>query len=118
MKRPASPTGGSTLMLALWALILLSAVLFAWIQRVNQGIDGVLDANRGMEARAMAHSGLAVGLHPGVALHSPNLNNRFERDRAFHVTIQSEGARLNLNYLLAGGDPARGAQIRSPGLGL
>ena len=107
MKRPSSHTGGSTLMLALWALVLLSAVLFAWIERVNQGIDGVQEANRGLEARAMAHSGLAVGMHPTIARNSPNLSSRFEHDRAFHVTIQSEGGRLNLNYLLAGGDPAR-----------
>lgn len=107
MKRPTSHTGGSTLMLALWALILLSVVLFAWIERVDRGIDDVREANRGLEARAMAHSGLAVGLHPNIALNSPNLSNRFERDRAYHVTIQSEGGRLNINYLLAGGDQAR-----------
>ena len=106
MRRPASQTGGSTLMLALWALILLSAILFAWIEREDRSIDGVREANRGLEARAMAHSGLAVGLHPDIARNSPNLDNRFGQDRAYHVTIQSEGGRLNLNYLLAGGDPA------------
>ena len=106
MKSRASSTGGSTLMLALWALILLSAILFAWIEREDRSIDGVREANRGLEARAMAHSGLAVGLHPDIAFNSPNLDNHFDRDRSYHVTIHSEGGRLNLNYMLAGGDPA------------
>jgi hypothetical protein len=94
-------------MLALWALVLLSAILFAWIVRINEGIDGVQQANRSLEARAMAHSGLAVAMHPGVTKTSPHLNNRFDHGRSYRVTIESEGGRLNLNYLLAGGDPAR-----------
>jgi len=107
MKRPASHNSGSMLMLAVWALLLISAVVFAWIKVIDHGIDGVSRANRGMEARALAHSGLAVALHPAVTRFSPHLNASFDRDRSYRVTIESEGARLNLNYLLAGGDPVK-----------
>lgn len=108
MKRPSSfPTRGSTLMLALWALIILSAIVFAWVERIDREIDAVQAANRSLEARAMAHSGLAVGLHPAIAINSPNLENRFDGDRSYQVTIESEGGRINLNYLLAGEDPAK-----------
>jgi len=108
MKRSSfRSTGGSTLMLVLWALIVLSAVVFGWVKVIDRGIDSVNDANRGMEARALAHSGIAVALHPGVSLKSPHLNGIFERDSSYHVTIESEGSRLNLNYLLSGADPAK-----------
>ena len=60
----------------------------------------------------MAHSGLAVGLHPSIAVNSQNLHNRFDQDRAYDVTIGSEGGRLNLNYLVAGGNPARLAFLK------
>lgn len=95
------------LMLAVWALLLISAVVFAWVKVIDHGIDAVSRANRGMEARALAHSGLAVALHPGVEKNSPHLTASLGRDRAYRVSIESEGARLNLNYLLAGGDPAK-----------
>lgn len=107
MKHPASRSRGSTLMLALWALILISAVVFAWVKWIDRSIDAVCEANRGMEARALAHSGMAVAMHPGVGRKSPYLTAQFERDQSYKVTIESEGGRLNLNYLLAGGDPAK-----------
>jgi len=107
MKRCSSHACGSTLMLVLWALILLSAVIFAWVRVIDGGIDVVNAANRGMEARALAHSGLAVALHSGVTINSPHLRSSFDGQHSYRVTIESEGARLNLNYFLAGGDPAK-----------
>jgi len=86
---------------------LISAVVFAWVKVIDRGIDTVNRANRGLEAHALAHSGLAVALHPGVTRKSPHLNATFERDRAYRVTIESEGARVNLNYFLAGNDLAK-----------
>ncbi len=107
MKPPRGSTRASTLMLALWALILLSAVVFAWVQWVGQDIGAMNDANRGLEARAMAHTGLAVALHPGVGRASPLLSASFAHHQSYRVIIESEGGRLNLNYLLAGADPQK-----------
>ena len=74
---------------------------------IDLGIENISRANRGMEARALAHSGLAVALHPDVTQYSPHLNASFDLGRSYNVTIKSEGARLNLNYFLAGADPAK-----------
>ena len=113
MKRPTSRSGGSTLLLALWALIVLSAVVFAWVQSIDRGIGELNEANRGMEARGLAHTGMAVALHPGVTRQSAHLRARFEDGRMYAATIQSEGGRLNVNYFLAGGDPAKLAFFKS-----
>lgn len=107
MRRSPTHASGSMLLLAVWALLLLSAVVFAWVKVIDRGIDGVSRANRGLEAHALAHSGLAVALHPEVTRISPHLNASFERDRSYRVTIKSEGARINLNYFLSGADPAK-----------
>lgn len=107
MNRPCLRTRGSTLMLALWALIVLSAVVFAWVQWVSEGIGAMNEANRGLEARALAHSGLAIALHPGVGRASPLLSAQFPHHQSYRVTIESEGGRLNLNYFLAGADPRK-----------
>lgn len=107
MKRQSCATAGSTLMLALWALIVLSAVVFAWVEWIDHTIDGMNDANRGMEARALAHSGLAVAMHPNIGRTSPHLSAQFERNKSYQAVIESEGGRLNINYLLAGADPQK-----------
>ena len=113
MKSPLSlhqdriPSPGSTLLLVLWALMLLSAAVLAWATFVRQGIDRASDANFAMEARALAHSGIAVALHPAVTGTSPLLYGNFENGRSFHATIKSEGGKLNINFLLAGENPAR-----------
>ena len=98
---------GSTLMLAFWALFLLSAVVFAWVRGIDRNIGAQAEANRGMEARALAHSGLAVALHPGVEGNSPHLHAEFSRGQSYRVTMRSEGGRLNVNFLLTGADPAK-----------
>jgi len=53
-----------------------------------------------MEARALASSGLALGLDPQLLKDDPLLSQKPSPGRAFKVMIQSEGARLNLNYIL------------------
>ena len=53
-----SPARGSALILALWALLLLSAAVFAWVKYIDQNIMLSQEANAGLEAKAFAHSGV------------------------------------------------------------
>ncbi|HEV7869221.1 MAG TPA: hypothetical protein VGO90_16150, partial [Chthoniobacteraceae bacterium] len=50
---------GSALLLVLWALLMLSAAVFAFAKWVQQDIVLHGQANREIEARAMAYSGIA-----------------------------------------------------------
>jgi len=112
---PPAPAGfpcrarskGSTMLLALWALLLISAVVLAWSAFIRRGLDRAMEQNFACEARALAHSGVAVALHPAVTGTSPLLHAQFGNERSFNVKIKSEGGRLNLNFLLAGEDPVR-----------
>jgi type II secretory pathway component PulK len=56
-----------------------------------------------MEARALASSGIALGCNPQLLKDDPLLSQKSAPGRQFKVNIESEGARLNLNYLLISG---------------
>ena len=94
-------------MLSLWALVLLSAVIFGWVKLVDRNISTTNEANRGMEALALAHSGVALALHPAIGQKSPELQRKFEHQQSCQVTVASDGGHINLNYILAGADPQK-----------
>ncbi|MEY2526089.1 MAG: ral secretion pathway protein [Verrucomicrobiota bacterium] len=94
-------------MLALWALFLLSALIITWALDIDSRLRLSGSANRILEAEALACSGAEVALHPQIKPDSPNLNHRVPPRGSYEVRITGEGGRLNLNWLVAGEDPAR-----------
>ena len=98
---------GAALLICLWALLLLSAAVLAWAKFIQQGIDEDNNANRGLQAIAMAYSGADVALNPQVTPLTPLLTNDVTPNYGYAVTMAREGGRLNLNYLLAGSRPDR-----------
>jgi Type II secretion system (T2SS), protein K len=98
---------GAALMLALWALFLLSAMVISWAFDIDSRLTLSGDANRGLAAEAMAASGAEVALHPSVKPSSPNLHRALGTRGNYDVRITGEGGRLNLNWLTAGADPIR-----------
>src|ERR1700676_1130408 len=71
-----SKAEGAALMLALWALFLLSALVISWALDIDSRLTLSGNANRVLEAEALACSGAEVALHPLIKLDSPNLNRR------------------------------------------
>ena len=98
---------GAALMLSLWALFLLSAVVITWALDIDARISLSGNANRVMEAEAMACSGTEVALHPAVKAGSAVLRGSFAPNQSYEVRITGEGGRLNINWLLAGENPVR-----------
>ena len=103
---------GSALLLVMWALILLTGAIFAWVAVIQSELALHGEANRDVEARAMAHSGLALALHPLVSLKTPALEEEVAPDLGFKVRIVSEGGRLNINWLLVGEEPRKLAILK------
>jgi len=94
-------------MLALWALFLLSAMVISWALEIDSRLSLSGNANRRLEAEALACSGAEVAMHPNVRPDSPNLSRKIDNRKNYSVRMTGEGGRLNLNWLLAGEDPAR-----------
>lgn len=102
MKLRTHPRDGTALILALWALMLLGGVVFAWVKFIDQEIVLTHEANAGLEATASAHSGVWLALHPLVTRRTPLLETQFDADHGFKVKLVGEGGKLNLNWLLSG----------------
>ena len=92
---------GAALMLALWALFLLSAMVISWALDIGSRFAISGNANRVVEATAMACSGAEIALHPLVKPDSPILRGGLAPGQSFEARITGEGGRLNLNWLVA-----------------
>ena len=102
--RTSPNSRASVLIIVIWALILLAAAVLTWANLIHQDIQFAGRENRELEAKAMAHSGLAIALHPLVSRKTPLLEEQFSEDLGFRVKIIGEGGKLNINWLLAGED--------------
>lgn len=107
MKTRGDKKAGAALMLSLWALFLLSAMVISWALDINGQITISSAANRLFEAEALACSGAEIALHPAVKPGSSALHGSFARAQRYDVRITGEGGRLNLNWIVAGENPAR-----------
>jgi hypothetical protein len=93
---------GAAIMLALWALFVLSAMIISWALDVNTTLTNSGYANRSLEAIAMASSGVDVALHPSVEPGWPVLKGRFGSNQGYEARITGEAGRINLNWIVAG----------------
>ena len=103
---------GAALMLALWALFLLSAMVIAWTLDIDSRLTLSGNASRVVEAEAMASSGAEVALSPTVETGSSVLHGSLGRNQTYEARIIGEGGRLNLNWILSGENPQRLAILR------
>lgn len=112
MKIPTSKLrSGAALMLALWALFLLSAMVISWALDINSRLAVSGNASRVLDAEAMASSGADVALaevaRPSPAPSSPNLHKQLDHREGYDVQMRGECGRLNLKFLTLGEDPAK-----------
>ena len=98
---------GAAMLLAMWALFVLSGAVLVWASYIRQTIAVSGENYNDTEARTMAHSGIALALHPLVNKETPALTMDSEKDPGFRVRIISEGAKLNVNFLFGGEDPRK-----------
>ena len=60
----------------------------------------------------MAASGAEVAITPTIKPNSPNLEGKFGPRQSYSARITGEGGRLNINWLVAGENPARIEMLR------
>ena len=97
---PSTRRRGSALILVLWCLLLLGMAVFSVIEMVELSVEHTSNDERALDARGLALSGLAIGLNPQILKDDPLLFQKPVADQQYKVTLESAGARLNLNYVL------------------
>src|SRR5947208_17102677 len=93
---------GAAIMLALWALFLLSALVISWALDIDSRLSLSGEGTRMLRAEAVACSGAEVALHPAVTPGSSNLSGELDDGAKYEAPLTGEGGRLNLNGLLGG----------------
>lgn len=89
-------------MLVLWAMALLSVMILTWSELVNFRLERFNLQGDRTKARFAALSGVQLALNQQVPEKSELFQNQeIEPNLSFNVVIESEGGRLNLNYLIA-----------------
>ena len=107
-----SKSRGAALLLSLWALFLLAALVMSWALNIDSRLNISGTENRILEAQAMAASGAEVAITPTIKPNSPNLEGKFGPRQSYSARITGEGGRLNINWLVAGENPARIEMLR------
>jgi general secretion pathway protein K len=105
MRSPGHRHRAAALLLVLWAIAVLSFAVLWVADLVGIELDsGAADAKR-LAARQIALSGVALGMHPRVTREDVALLNQDLADGGkMRVRIRGEGARLNINRLIADQD--------------
>src|SRR5437016_14087075 len=98
---------GAAIMLALWALFLLSALVISWALDINSRLAVSSESNRMLRAEAVACPGTEVALKPTTKPSSPNLTGQLNNGATYRARITGEGGRLNINWIVSGENPDR-----------
>jgi general secretion pathway protein K len=91
----------AAIMLALWALFLLSGMIISWTLDINTRLTISGSANRFLEAEAMACSGAEVAMHPAAKPGIAALRGSFPPNQSYEAHITGEAGRLNINRIAA-----------------
>jgi hypothetical protein len=100
-------SSGAAILLALWALFLLSGLVISWALDINSRLAVSSEGTRMLRAEAVACSGTEVALSPTTKPSSPNLRGQLNNGATYRALLTGEGGRLNINWLVAGENPAR-----------
>src|SRR5437868_6420345 len=101
MKMSMQKIRAAAIMLALWALFLLSALVISWALDINSRLSISGEGTRMLRAEAVACSGAEVALHPAVNPGSSNLSGELNGAR-YEARLTGEGGRLDINYFVQG----------------
>src|SRR4029078_9403627 len=88
------------------------AMVITWALSINSRLTSSSNANRVVEAEAMAASGAEISFNPTIHADSKNLHMKFAGGEKFAVQMTGECGRLNLNFLTQGEDPTKLAILR------
>jgi type II secretory pathway component PulK len=98
MKR--GTTSASALLLVLWCVAVLSITILAVARMVQNDVDDAGLKNRRVEARELALTGIAYGMHPKIDPWDPLLNEKLPGGESLRVREMSEAARIDINRAL------------------
>lgn len=87
--------------IVIWIIMILSMVALVAIKLVYSEARQNVSRIHGIRARQMADMGIAIGANPQISRDDPLLAQQEEgRNDGYEVTLSSEAAKFNINYLI------------------
>jgi general secretion pathway protein K len=102
--RHSSFQRGSALIAVFWMIFALGMVLFAATKALHGDTEYTRMMRGRIYAKRYAETGLELARHPAMQQDDPLLHFSSDIGGGFDVTLKTEEARLNINFLLQSGD--------------
>jgi general secretion pathway protein K len=90
---------GSSLLLVLWAIMLMSFAVIGLISHLSRGLDESIYAEKEFRARLLLQSARTLAAHPDIEWGDPLLHQDVSSVSSYEVFITTEGTRLAINQL-------------------
>ncbi len=90
---------GSSLLLVLWAIMLMSFAVIGLVSHLSRGLDESIYAEKEFRARLLLQSARTLAAHPDIEWGDPLLRQDVSSVSSYDVFITTEGVRLAINQL-------------------
>ncbi len=89
----------STLLLVLWAIMLMSIAVMGLVDHLERGTNESLAAEKEFRVRLLLQSARTVAAHPALQRGDPLLRQKVSALSSYEIKFSSEGVRLAINEL-------------------
>ncbi len=105
LHRSSTIQRGSSLLLVLWAIMLMSFSVMGLVSHLSNSLDDSIREEKEFRARLLLQSAVVLSKHPAIEPGDPLLRQEVSPVAAYEVSISTEGAHLAINQL--GTNPAQ-----------
>jgi type II secretory pathway component PulK len=90
---------GSSLLLVLWAIMLMGFSIMGLVNRLSRGLDESVYAEKEFRARLLLQSARVLAAHPAIERGDPLLKQPVSSVSSYEVSLTTEGSHLAINQL-------------------
>jgi len=101
---------GSSLLLVLWAIMLMSFSIIGLVTHLSRGLDESIYAEKEFRARLLLQSARVLAAHPAIERGDPLLRQPVSTVTSYEVNLTTEGVHLAINQLGTSGMQRRVAR--------
>ena len=98
---------GSSLLLVLWAIMLMSFSIIGLVEHLSRGLDESVYAEKEFRARLLLQSARVLAAHPAIQRGDPLLRQPVTSSETYEVNLTTEGVNLAINQLGSSGTQRR-----------
>src|ERR1051325_1574837 len=99
VENPFHIESGSSLLLVLWAIMLMSFAVIGLVTHLSRGLDESLRAEKEFRARLLLQSARTLASHPDIEWGDSLLHQRVSSSTSYEIILGTEGMRVAINQI-------------------